>query len=80
MPSGRNLRPKGSNDMRGVSLSIASSVDVQGVSISTGSSIDVQRVSLSITSIIVGFIKDEYSARIYRPSFHENKPKTLVFT
>jgi hypothetical protein len=22
----------------------------------------------------------EYGARIYRPSFHENKPKTLVFT
>jgi hypothetical protein len=21
-----------------------------------------------------------FSARIYRPSFHENKPKTLVFT
>jgi hypothetical protein len=23
---------------------------------------------------------NEYGARIYRPSFHENKPKTLVFT
>ncbi len=23
---------------------------------------------------------DDYCVRIYRPSFHENKPKTLVFT
>ncbi len=27
-----------------------------------------------------GMRKFESSARIYRPNFHENKPKTLVFT
>ena len=30
--------------------------------------------------VVIGFSFNETCARIYRPSFHENKPKTPVFS
>ncbi len=38
----------------------------------------VMLYKLSVIDSSVGF--NESSARMYRPSFHENKPKTLVFS
>jgi hypothetical protein len=38
----------------------------------------IQKVCLLVVSLVAP--PTHTVARIYRPSFHENKPKTLVFT